>query len=141
VRKAKDVEREPHSCAAPSELSDAHVALSHWHGCHKTFLNMLPWSYRRRELLRLRLLQWSVVWAWALSALGLGGQAHGFQEQLDVVSSEREKKRALQMFKAENEQIRTRPNELNTKTLWSCNCQDQPPPLAILGLAGQMLAV
>lgn len=32
----------------------------------KAFINLLPFEYRRRELVRLRLLQWSLVWAGCL---------------------------------------------------------------------------
>lgn len=40
----------------------------------KRSLNLLPWKYRRQQLVRRRLLQWTTVWAMAvlLAALGLG---------------------------------------------------------------------
>src|SRR5437867_4117891 len=105
----------------------------------KTFLNMLPWNYRRRELLRLRLLQWSVVWGMGFClALGLGWAKHtASRNELQVVQAKEKRNAPLQTFKTENEQIRTRLNELNATDTLVVQLQDQPPPLAILGLAGQ----
>ncbi len=49
----------------------------------KRFVNLLPWKYRRRQLIRRRALQWAALWA-VLVPLGAAGVGAGLLQQAEV---------------------------------------------------------
>lgn len=105
----------------------------------KTFVNILPWNFRRRELLRQRLFQWSVVWGIGLVlAAGAGWfESRAYKTELQVMQVKEGMDEPLQRLKADSERMRAQLNELSAKDALVVQLQDQPPPLVVLGLASQ----
>jgi len=79
----------------------------------------------------------SVVWAWLCLRLVLVAKHTASRNELDVVQAKRKETRLFRCSRQRTNRFERRLNELNTKDTLVVQLQDQPPPLAILGLAGQ----
>ncbi|HEV3003167.1 MAG TPA: PilN domain-containing protein [Pirellulales bacterium] len=105
----------------------------------KTFVNMLPWSFRRDRLLRRRLRQWLVAWALVAAVLA-GGAWIDWAACRTVREALEQKERSYEEVK----QIRTEMAALRAIQKGLGNQQDllgrlqaAPPPLLVVGLVSQ----
>lgn len=105
----------------------------------KSSLNLLPFEYRVRELVRRRLLQWSLVWvACAVTAFGVwwlkqsrcraAGQALEAAERSYL---------PLERLIRESETMRTELEQLHAKGTVLGRLLDERPVLTLIGLTSQ----
>ena len=105
----------------------------------KTHLNLLPYHYRRRQLLRRALGWWSCVWltclAGAATAYGLACYHNGRLEQ-DVAAAEGN---AAPLIRLEQEQgtMKAALDAALAKGTVLGHVQDERPPLSLLGAVSQ----
>ena len=105
----------------------------------KTFVNLLPLEYRRRQLVRCRLVQWSVVWALCvLLAAGVwwGKQCRHRSARYAAEAAERAYL-PLKKLLGESDAMRTELEQLHAKgTILRQLCDDRPI-VTLIGVVSQ----
>ncbi len=105
----------------------------------KTFVNLLPFEYRKRDLLRRRLLQWSLVWGLCVaSAAGLGWlkQDRYRTSQHFLETTQRRFAPAKELIR-QRETMRAELGRLHSKGTVLGQLRDDRPMLTLIGLASE----
>jgi hypothetical protein len=105
----------------------------------KTYINLLPGSYRRRTLIRRRVAQWSVAWGLGLTvAISLGSaQYQRYQEALQVMMAHERAYAPLQYLKDETAKTQAQLNGLGAQESVLEQLHDDRPPLGVVGLVSR----
>lgn len=105
----------------------------------KTHLNLLPWKYRRRQLVRQRLFQWSIPWlAAAAVCAGLVWLRYDECQAIETEVGELERQCApLDAMQREIHAGRLRLAEIEAKETIVVNLEERRPPLTLLGLVSR----
>lgn len=101
--------------------------------------NFLPFSFRRRLLIRNRLWQWSMIWgATTLAVCGFAAQRVSFLLSHEAQLHQRElRSEPLRRLVAENRAMRNRLQEMNGRELLASELDGARYPLELLGLVSQ----
>lgn len=99
-------------------------------------INLLPWHYRRRCLLRRRLRQWSIAWAAVAIALAAGwlDQYGRWQTALAELEMHEQRYDEIRTVKSEIARLRAQQQNLGKQQNLVSQLQQAPPPLLALAL-------
>lgn len=108
----------------------------------KTFINLIPIQYRRRNLVRRRLRQWSLVWVLCLIVVVAIGYRKVNRYRLDRQTAQlaAERHRPLDELIHETRTMRSTLGDLKAKGTLVAQLQDERPVIALLGLASRSAA-
>lgn len=108
----------------------------------KTNVNLLPWSYRRSRLVRRRLRQWSVVWAFTalVLAAGWGDERARWQAALEETENEEERYDEVRTLRGEIARLTAQQKNLGEQQALVRRLQQAPPPLLPLALVSASAA-
>lgn len=108
----------------------------------KTYANLLPEDYRRRRLVRRRLVQWAMVWAIvAAAALPLWGvQSQRLTSEQETLRQKREQYAPTKAMLVEIPRMQSEMRELSQRDEMVRQLSDDRPPLAALGMVSQAAA-
>jgi hypothetical protein len=105
----------------------------------KTFINLLPFEYRRRELVRLRLLQWSLVWAGCLllivAAWWLKQGQHRASRQ--AVEAAETRFRPLKQLMGQRRVMENELRKLHAKGTVLGQLRDERPLFTLIGMVSE----
>lgn len=105
----------------------------------KSSINLLPLAYRRRDLLRSRLLQWSLVWiVCAVIAAGIGVVKQGrYRSSLGAMKEARSDYLPLEKLMRERDAARSKLGRLHAKGTLLEHLRERRPILTLLGVVSQ----
>ena len=108
----------------------------------KHYANLLPEDYRRRRLLRRRVLQWALVWGIAMAAaLPLWGvQTQRLLSDQQQLRQRRETYEPTKAMLLEIPRMQSEMQELSQRDVMVRKFTDDHPPLAALGMVSQAAA-
>jgi len=105
----------------------------------KEFVNLLPFEYRRKQLLRRRVLQWSVVWA-ACAAVTLAlwwAKQTRYVAALRAMETAQRSYRPVRQLAGECETMRAELDALHARGTVLKQLRDERPMLTLIGLASR----
>jgi hypothetical protein len=108
----------------------------------KNYANLLPEEYRRRRLVRRRLIQWTLVWSAVLmAALPLWGwQSHHLSLKQEQLRQRHEVYAPTNKMIRDIPRMRSEMRELSQRDDMVRKLGDDCPPLAALGMVSQAAA-
>lgn len=108
----------------------------------KDYVNLLPWSYRRRCLLRRRLRQWSIVAALMALALAAGwiDRRAGWEAALEDVEMHEQRYDEVRSLKGEIARLLAEKQDLSKQQELVVRLQQAPPPLLPVALVSASAA-
>jgi len=101
----------------------------------KTYVNLLPFAYRRRQLILLRLRLWFRVWGLAAIVMAIVGWHHWSQLRAGEarLASLRHQHAPVVKAKTESDALRQRIQELQQREVLALSLADEQPMLTLLG--------
>ncbi len=105
----------------------------------KSSVNLLPFAYRRSDLLRSRLLQWSLVWiVCAVIAAGIGWVKQGrYRSSLGAMEAARGNYLPLEKLMHERDEARSKLGRLHAKGTLLGQLRERRPILTLMGVVSQ----
>ncbi len=105
-------------------------------------INLLPWHYRRRCLLRRRLRQWSIAWAVVVLSLAAGWLEQHARWQAALAELEMHEQRydEIRAVKSEIARLMAQQQSLGKQQDLVSQLQQAPPPLLTLALVSASAA-
>lgn len=102
----------------------------------RTHLNLMPMTYRRRQLIRRRLWQWSVMWVFAMVVLSLAAWTQWSQYQRGVarLSARQREYQPIEQLGKEVAEIERRIDDLQQREALSLNLADERSMLSLVGV-------
>lgn len=102
----------------------------------KTHVNLLPWSYQRAKMLRLRLVQWSVLSFVCVSVLAAcwWTKRKEVAAELAVLRARETRFAPLESLQAETLRIAAEIQGLEARSLLLGGLEDRHPALTLLGM-------
>ncbi len=105
----------------------------------KTFVNLLSLEYRRKELLRRRLLQWSLVWTLCAAAgVGLWWLAQSrYRASLGALEGAEQAYTPLEKLVRQTQAMQEELEQHSTKGTILSQLRDERPLLTVIGVVSQ----
>jgi len=105
----------------------------------KSFVNLLPFEYRRRELVRRRLLQWSLVWLVCIAAVtGIGWAKYGRWRRLQqAIGTVQHRYRPLARIISQRDAARGELRKLHARGTVPSELVEQRPVVTLLAVVGR----
>ena len=102
----------------------------------RTYLNLMPMNYRRRNLIRRSLRQWAAIWLLALFVLSLLAwtQWSQYQSGLARLDSRHREYAPIQELTSEAEVLQDRINQLQQREALSLSLADERSMLSLIGV-------
>jgi Tfp pilus assembly protein PilN len=103
----------------------------------KTSLNVLPYTLRRRQLVRVRLLQWCLIWGTVTAAAGgvlYMAKYVPYQARLAELQARERKYAPLNKLKTELDAMRAELDDLQKREALAMSLADDVPDLTLLGV-------
>ena len=108
----------------------------------KDHINLLPWGYRQRRLVRRRLRQWSIVWAAVAVVLVLGwlDRRAGWEAALEEVETHEQRYDEIRSLKGDIARLLAQKQGLGKQQELVARLQQFPPPLLPVSLVSASAA-
>jgi len=105
----------------------------------KTYVNLLPWEYRRDRLLRRRLKQWSLVWLACAVLAGIFAwtRYERVQQTRAEMLARQQQTAPVQELLADVRQLRLDIQQFSERETLVGQLREDRPPLTALGLVGR----
>jgi hypothetical protein len=105
----------------------------------KTYINLLPQSYRRRRLVGERLLLWSAVWglAAAIACAAFALEYRQYNSRLATLGARQREYAPILKMREERAGLLERIDELEAREALVLNLADEQPVLAVLGIVSR----